>query len=134
VNLLAGLGRAAALIMGLGAIVMLGFTGAFHFDTTAQTFVWLLIIGSLLAGAVLGWLLWGYFANGAKWSYWLVTFLAVLSLAGSVLGTFWPQALGARQWLQPQTPALGAIQVLAAAAVLLILMLPKTRRHFRSHK
>jgi hypothetical protein len=125
VNLLAGLGRASALLSGLAGLVLLA-------DPSMHNVAGLLIIGVALAVSVLFWFLWGYFAHGAKWAYWLVLVLTILGDAVWAAGAFWPAARRYVLWRQEDAVAL-TISALVAAATLLILLLPKTRRHFQSH-
>ena len=123
VALLAWTGRAAALLAGLVGLVRLSLPQFY----TARGF---LTVAALLIAGVLGWLLWGYFARGARWSWLLVTGAAGLgcAAAGALL------AVGAATpWLKGRIgqapPTAGAI---AAAIVLIFLLLPKTRRHFHT--
>jgi len=122
VSLLAWTGRAGALALGLAGMVLLS-APAFY---TAKGFV---LIGALLLGAVATWLLWGYFARGARWSYWIVVAAAGLGAMQALV------ALLAADWISRQlnvriNPVLQGIEALVAALVLLSLFLPRTRRHF----
>lgn len=120
VNLLAWGGRALALAGAVAALVLPSLP-------RGRTVEGLTAAGGLLAAAVATWLIWGAFARGARWSYWVVlgtSALAVLA-AGAVLLV---PALPA-----PRTaggPALLAAVAALAAGMILIQLLPNTRRHF----
>jgi len=87
--------------------------------------------GALLAGGGVGWILWGYFGRGVRWVYWLV-------LAGSVAAGAMLVAVATGVWEfgsgdDPGTLSIHAVGGAAVSAcVLLILVLPRTRRHFTS--
>ncbi|HUS47137.1 MAG TPA: ABC transporter permease [Phycisphaerae bacterium] len=123
VNLLAGLGRAAALVIGFAGLVVLSVR-QFH------TPVGLLIAAGLLAAAVAKWLLWGCFGRGVRWSYWVVGAAAAAGLLRAAIGLALPDVW--RWGLRGTNPVLVVIQGLGALFVLAVLLLPKTRRHFRS--
>ena len=120
VNVVAWAGRAAGAACGLAAIVLLSLP---RFYSTA-TFA---LAAALLVAAPAGWVVWGAFARGRKWGYWLVLAAHVPVLAGAAAAVAWPALL-------PQGPVATPVVSLAAAgtaaAVLLVLFLPKTRRHF----
>ena len=122
-NLLAWGGRAVALGLGIAALVILSLE---RFHT-----VWGVITGVvLLASAVGGWMVWGYFARGVRWSYWLVL---VGGGGAGVLGAavlLIPPVADAMDVGQGRTVTVWA--TLAAVVVLLVALLPKTRRHFKS--
>jgi hypothetical protein len=124
VNLLAGVGRVAAIVLALGGLILPAAPGMF-------TVPGLLIAAGLLLAATGNWFLWGHFAHGAKWAYGLVLAVALAALARWGLGAFWPQAgrfvLAGGEGVVP-----AAVIAAAAALALLLLLLPKTRRHLRS--
>jgi hypothetical protein len=125
VSLLAGLGRAAALILGLGGLVLL--------SVPAMHTAWgMLTIAILLALAVGSWFLWSAFSRGAKWSYWLVVVVACLDLAQRAVSAIAPRSPVAQWRGRGEGPALTVLETILAVAILLILVLPKTRRHFHS--
>ncbi len=124
VGVLAWLGRAGAAACGIAAAV-LGSLSSYH---TLDGFA---LVGSLALVAILGWVLWGYFGRGAKWTYWLV-------LAGDIaaLGALISSLMGL--WDLASVGVSGDPQVRAAVAsgflvcVFCVLILPRTRRHFSS--
>ena len=121
VAVLAWTGRLAAVAMGIAALVLLSL-GQFH---TVRGFV---LSGVLLALAAAAWMLWGYFGRGARWSYWLVLVLATLALLRSLAGLFVPAAA---EVLRVETDTtIVFVQMAVNVVVLLIVLLPKTRRHF----
>jgi len=85
----------------------------------------------LLAGGVLGWLLWGYFARGLRWSYFVVATLFVLSLVGAVAGLVIPavQAVIANG-LGDNSGGYLMLDAIVDVVGLIILALPHTRQHF----
>jgi hypothetical protein len=121
VGLLAWGGRLAAVGVGLWALVSLSLPDSY-------TAAGLGTIAGGLAAAVGGWLLWGYFARGVRWSWQLTTALA--ALAAAVPGIFAAVRLLAPDGENEPTGA--ALLAVAAAVVLVLLLLPQTRRHFRS--
>ena len=121
VNLLAWLGRMGALALVIWALVTVMSAGQYRQPTA------LAVRGGALVVAALSWALWSLFARGVKWSYWLLLIVSILATGvgvGAVL------AAGHWAWL-PSQPV-RAIFAAAAGAVLLILLLPKTRHHFKS--
>jgi len=89
----------------------------------------------MLIPAVGLWLLWGFFARGAKWTWWVVLVLNVLCLGGGAAAVFW-QAFGSRLagamlvYVISREQS-GAVAIISAVLIA-ILFLPKTRRHFSS--
>lgn len=122
VNLLAWTGRTAALALGIWAVVTAMAAAQF------RTPVALAVRAGALVAAAAGWALWSVFARGVKWSYWVLLVLAVLAVAAGV--TAW-LTYGQWGWLRLARP-IAAITAAVAGAVLLILLLPKTRHHFKS--
>jgi len=87
--------------------------------------------GLLLAPAAALWLLWGSFARGARWAYWLVLSCAAMVVVYSIVAAFtpyMPEALRLRAI--SSNKAFVAVELILAAIGLIILVLPKTRRHF----
>ena len=86
----------------------------------------------MLAGGILGWMLWGFFARGVAWSYWLVggcsAIVGLLSVAALAL----PEQLATARAVLGETSL--SISALVAGIVVLICMLPRTRRHFRKSR
>ncbi|HUS92890.1 MAG TPA: hypothetical protein VM695_13610 [Phycisphaerae bacterium] len=120
VNLLAWAGRAGAVVAALAGLVVLTVPRLY---STAS----LLAAAGLIVGAAAGWLVWAAFGYGGRWSYWLVL---AASAAGAAAGTVLliSPHLGPRP--DVATPVLIATATALAAAVLVVLFLPKTRRHF----
>jgi ABC-type transport system involved in multi-copper enzyme maturation permease subunit len=122
VNLLAWTGRTAALALGVWAVVTAMAAAQF------RTPMALSVRAGALVGAAAGWALWSVFARGARWSYWVLLVAAVLTVAAGVAAWL---TYGQWGWL-PLARPVAAITAAVAAGVLLILLLPKTRHHFRS--
>ena len=80
---------------------------------------------------IVAWWFWGHFARGARWAYRLAlgaaALLLLLAAAALLLRPEHAQNLPL-----PSDPAAQAIATGLAAFLLLILVLPKTRRHFRT--
>ncbi|MBL7134674.1 MAG: ABC transporter permease [Phycisphaerae bacterium] len=123
VGLLAWTGRMAALAAGIVALVIITtprFYGAGGFT----------LAGVLVLAAVLGWTIWRHFGRGARWSYHLVLAAASITLLANLAPLGAPKAMA---WLDYGQGNLGAmLTAIVSAAVLAILFLPATRRHFRS--
>ena len=120
VGLLAGAGRLAAVVAAGAALVVLSLP-RFH------TLRGLLLAAGLLAVGVVVWVLWGAFGRGRKWAWWVVLATAAIALVERVLVT-------AGLWA-PRGPGrvnlpLRVIGFTLTAAVIAILLLPKTRHHF----
>ncbi|MCE5325685.1 MAG: ABC transporter permease [Planctomycetaceae bacterium] len=120
-GILAWLGRLAAVLLGLAAVVML---------TTPRLYsAWVFIAaGVCVMAAVGGWVFWGRFGHGDRWAYWCVLALAGAAALGAVAWIVWPgmiEGLGGDR-LMPVTAAGIAVALLAA------LIVPSTRRHFSS--
>ncbi len=126
VGLLAGLGRVLAVVAILAGLVLL--------SVPAMHTLWgILIAVGLVGGGALGWLVWGAFGHGRRWAYWVV--LAMISLkllrAGGVM--LLPDSLaGPIRIGRIDNPVSLVLQVAGLAAVAVLLMLPKVRRHFRT--
>ena len=120
------LGWAGRTVSAAGAIVALVLLSVRGFHTPRA----IAAIAGLLAGAVLNWMLWFGFSKGRRWAYRLAALLAASALAGLtatiVLPAFTQVAL-------PKPASVGcAVGDIAAALVVLVLLLPRTRRHFSS--
>jgi hypothetical protein len=118
-------GRAGSLLLAVSGLTILSVG-------EGQTVRSVAVAGGLLAAAVVTWLFWGWFARGLRWSYW-----TALAAAVAVLGIHGATILSGGS-VQASTFALTAQQLtlaaLAAAFVLLILILPRTRRHFAGQR
>jgi hypothetical protein len=122
VGILAWAGRMAALALLLVAGVLVSLP---RFHTTGG----FITAGALAAGAALGWLFWTYFSRGQWWTYLLLAAGAGLILLTGLTGALVPAS---RPWAAPTGVEQGVAAAVVAAVVLGILLLPQTRRHFRS--
>lgn len=123
---LAWAGRAVAIACLLAGLIIPGWS-------RLQTADGFLTAGGLLAGGVLLWLLWGFFARGSAWSYWLVLGVAALVTVAAGVALLVPQAW---PW-SPQAKQDTTLSIIAlmGAAMVAVCILPRTRRHFRmSHR
>jgi len=120
VGLLAGAGRIAAVAVAGAGLVILSMP-RFH------TLGGLLWAGGLLVGGAAGWIIWGGFGRGAKWAWWVVLVAFGLALVREALAVagLWKAGTLSRA----DRPLLVA-GLVATAAVIGILFLPKTRHHF----
>ena len=123
VGLLAWAGRIAALAAGVAAAVVVSIP---KFRSVGG----FLAAAVLLAAAIGGWLLWGHFSRGAKWSYWLVLTIMVVLIAAYVTGLLVPRA--AQSLHLGQGPVAALVGAIVAACVAVVLILPRTRHHFIS--
>lgn len=123
VALISGLGRIAAIVAAVVAVVLLTRPESYN--------TWSLIrVAVLFACAAAGWVLFSLFGRGIKVSYWILLGLVVAVLLRNLAVWFFPAQTGWLRWDEAQTRTLfGAI---FAALVLLALLLPKTRHHFKS--
>lgn len=128
VGLLGGVGRLAAAVLALvGLEALLGAVWGLldgGFDPLVHPYLAVLLV----AGALL-WLLWGHFSRGARWAYWAALGLLGAALVGAVAGMLLADpASEAARFGQATVQALFA--ALVSAGALIVLALPKTRRHF----
>ncbi len=123
VSLLAWTGRVCAVGTGLVALV-LGTLSQFHTVTGVA-----LIVGLLIAAAG-GWMLWTNFGAGVRRAYWVAMVVAAGALGLLGVVAFFPQWMGVQQTEPARVITVAGC--LLAVAVVAILILPKTRRHFRS--
>ena len=122
VALLAFAGRVAAVVLAVVALVALSLR-EFHAATG------ILKAAALLAAGVGLWLLWGYFSRGVRWSYFAAVALCAAVAAVLIVGL---QVPGAEALRLGQGPVPVLVEAAAAVLALLVLVLPKTRRHFAS--
>jgi len=115
VSLLAWSGRAAALVAGIIAVSIIG-------RGEVMTIKSAVYVVALLAAAIGGWILAGWFGGGVKWMYILVatcaaavTVWGVVMILINITGT---------------VPIRAYMTMAAGAAVLLILYMPRTRHYF----
>jgi len=103
---------------------LLNATMAAMFSADSSQALALIPAAGLLVAAVGGWLLWGFFGRGVRWSYWAV-------LAGSVVGLARAVAAEVGLVATGQDPVLRVGATILTAATVVILLLPQTRRHFQ---
>jgi hypothetical protein len=147
VGLLSWGGRIGALVAGLvGVEVALSHFAGRWFDGFTPMFadaaggamlspdgprgLVLLPAGGLLVLAGLGWLVWGFFGRGIRWAYWLVLVIASAMLLRGLLVAGGLRRLTLVADLDATVPL--TVQILLTAIVLVILVLPGTRLHFRT--
>jgi len=118
---------------GVSLLAWIGRGGAAASAILAMTLPWRYgpakavgVAAGLAAAAVIGWLFWGWFGRGVKWTYHLTFACGAVALVGGAALAVVPRARG---WIDLPVPA--AVGYFAAlAACLSILLLPKTRHHF----
>ncbi len=123
VNVLAWAGRAAAAAMALGALGVLTVP-AMYTKTN------LIAASVAIVGAVIGWVLWGAFGFGKRWSWYVVMAGTLLIAAGGVVLLVAPD-----EWAgltDTTAPVLVFTVTAVATGVAGILLLPRTRNHFKS--
>ncbi len=123
VALIGGLGRIAAVVLAVVAVVQL--TQPANYNTGGV----IRIVGMFL-GAVAGWVLFSLFSRGIKATYWILLVLVALALLRSLAVWFFPAQAGWLRWDETRTQNL--FSGIFAALILLALLLPKTRHHFYS--
>lgn len=120
---IAWLGRAAALLSILAGVIIAA-------DPRAWSSRGLSLAAGLVVGGAVGWVLWGLFARGVKWTYWLISPIALIGMIGAIV------SLAMNDTIKPDRIGLvkGDLFVIAivTAVVALVCLLPRTRRHFRS--
>jgi len=123
VNFLAWTGRACAIASGLAALTILTVPASYDKP-------YLIILAGIAApAAVIGWVVWGAFGFGRRWSWYLVLAAAVIvAVAGAVLLLAAPRLPDSAEAV---TPVLTFTATAVAAGIVGILLLPRTRRHFR---
>lgn len=122
VSLLSGFGRLAAVAMGLIALIL-----------ATQPKYWapgsLGILGGVLLAALGSWMLWTAFSAGRRWA-WVVSLLLAGLAVGWGVTVFW---IPGGERLSLGLPLSRILQaLLIGLLVMLGLLLPKTRHHFRS--
>ena len=122
VALLGWAGRGIALIGGLLAVIMLSMK-------ENHTAGGLIYGGSVLAGAIITWVFMLYFGRGAKWSYWIALVLTIGGIALFACKMFVPAM---ETWPVAMNPIGLVTALLIAIGITVVLILPKTRRHFQS--
>ncbi len=89
-----------------------------------------LSVAGLLAFAAWSWWLWGNFVRGQQWAYWMVLMVAAFILAASIAVLVSPMV---RRMLVVRSDTQIMLVAALDAFVVLIVILPKTRRHFEFH-
>ncbi len=112
VSVLAWTGRAGALGAGIFALTLPGGLVSINAVIAAT---------GLVVTAIAGWVFWGWFGRGVKWTYYFIFVCAGLTVALVA-------AVGFRSSDDVSTQAV--VAVVAAGGVALILLLPRTRHHF----
>jgi len=120
--LLAFAGMVGSVLAGISALFALSLP---KFHTAAG----LAYNAGVLSAAIAACVLWICFSRGAKWSYWVVLCAAALLLAACAAGMVLPPG---NRLLGRQNAFLLPILTAVAAAVIAVLVLPRTRRHFVS--
>ena len=122
VALLSGLGRITAVALGVLAVLRLTIWEYYNLR-------WLITIALLLVAAGAGWIIWSAFGVGKKWAWWTSTVAAGAAGLWGAMAMWAPWAsflrLGA-----PEAQFLA--MTILSGIVLLTLLLPKTRHHFKS--
>ncbi len=133
VGLLAWAGRGGAIAMAIACGVIISQPAFYNVSGFATA-------GALLAGAILAWVVWGYFGRGVKWTYYLVLIASAIKACVSIFALVFPDK--ARQFVTESIPQATAFvesgefpviifaAAIVAVAVVVIMFLPKTRRHF----
>jgi hypothetical protein len=126
VGLLAGLGRALSLATALVGAVLL--------TVPAMHSPWgVLLCAGLVAGGVVGWFVWGAFGHGKRWAYGLIVAIIAIKLVRVSVVLLLPGDLAEAVRLARIDNAVSLVlQLVALAGILVLLALPKVRRHFRT--
>jgi hypothetical protein len=120
VGVIAWTGRALAAAAAVAALLLLTTPRLWNAANLATG-------GGLLAGAVLGWWVFGGLGRGASWARWTTVALGAVLLAGGV------GAIIARNFGAADLPATACgVASVAGVLVLVGLLLPRSRAHFRS--
>ncbi len=123
VSLFSGLGRIVAAVVGVAAIAMLTMPAS-------HNTIGFVTIAIMLVFAAVAWIIWTAFSTGKKWAWWIICVISVVLVACWILllPQIWAQKLRI-------TVPLSQVQIMLTAIVgtvlLLGLLLPKTRRHFK---
>ena len=122
VSLLSGGGR-------IVAIIALIFAGVLLTQRSSYDWLGLVRVAGILASGGVCWIICGALGSGRKWAFW-ATILAAGCVAGAGLTLrFIPAWTSTVQTIQSSQAAI--IATLISAATLIVLILPKTRKHFR---
>jgi len=124
VGVLAWLGRAGAIACGITGAVFLSLSSHHTIDGFVAA-------GALVASGGVGWIFWGFFGRGAKWSYLLVLIVDIAALAASLAIASGLWSIDAPDDWGDLAPRAG-VAAAFGVCVLGVLVLPRTRRHFSS--
>ena len=122
ISMLAWLGRAGAVACVLAGIILPAWPDRRGLGGLAAA-------AGLVLGGALGWLLCGAFARGIRWSYWIVCPLAAAIGLTGLAGLLLPAHTAAVRTSLGNAEL--TVRVLAAAVVVLVCVLPRSRRHFQ---
>jgi len=117
VSLLAWLGRAAAVA---AAVLAVSWPWGYGLAVAIG------LAAALAAAAVVGWLYWGWFGRGVKWTYYVALACSGPGLVAAAIATVVPAVRVPMKLSLPATAACAA----SLAVWLAILLLPRTRHHF----
>ncbi len=123
VGLLSWTGRTTALAAGIVALIIVTTPSLYSVRGFARA-------GVMALTAVVGWTIWTRFGGGVKWTYYLVLAAAGVVLLGNVVLLVVPKAMALLDHGQDNLSVM--VTAIVSAAVVAILFLPATRRHFRS--
>lgn len=87
------------------------------------------LAGVLVFGVAL-WMLWTHFGRGHGWAYWVVLLAGAVKGVWLAAAAFLPQARVL--WAARMGPLALGLSAAAAGVVVILLVLPKTRHHFRA--
>lgn len=122
VALLAWTGRVSALAGGVAALFIATLPNFHNLSGVG-------LIAALLVAAAIGWALWSRFGAGDRWAYWLVLLGVVIALGAHIVMVVAPNALAMEATAATRVQAIAGSLIGGLCG--LILILPKTRRHFR---
>jgi hypothetical protein len=123
VSLLSGLGRIAAVLLAVGS-------GLLAARGNLRTLHGVLLPAGLFAAAAGAWVLFSAFGRARRWAWWVVTALTAAILARGAAALAWPELTEPIRQGAPRSQIL--LSMALSGLVLLAVLSPKTRRHFRS--
>ncbi len=123
VALLAWTGRIASIAAWITAAALFTLP-AFHNPSG------LAMAAGIVVASGLNWAMWSVFATGAKWGYWMVLTMVVFGLLGFAIPTFAPNLIGYN--ISGDQRVAFTIATIVALMIVVMLILPGARRHFKS--
>lgn len=134
VAVLAWAGRLTAVGCAAAGLILLTHLGQYADGGLMRSPTGWLLVAGLLAAGVAGWLFWGYFARGVRWTRTALLAAGALGVLGfmasSIAAISGPESLRAIG-LDVQLNVVSQLAGLAVSVALLGMMfLPQTRRHF----